>query len=42
MEKCINMSTEDKASFTKNSERILQTLFNKDTILNKITNILIN
>jgi len=42
MQKCINMTDADKAGFTKNSEKVLKTVFNKDAILNNITNILIN
>mgnify|MGYP000247547085 CR=1 FL=1 len=42
LEKCINMSEDEKVGFTKNSEKILRTVFNKNTIMNDMTNILTN
>ena len=42
IERCIDMSEIEKTEFTQNSEKIINTVFNKQNIMNNITNILIN
>ena len=42
LEKCINMTEKDKLNFTKNSENLLNGLFNKNKIMREVTNILTN
>ncbi len=40
-EKCINMPSHEKDNFTVNSDKLLQTTFNKDLTINKLTEILV-
>ena len=40
-EECIDMDEHKKNKYTVNSDHLLQTTFNKDRIINEITNILI-
>jgi glycosyltransferase involved in cell wall biosynthesis len=40
-EKCIDMSENEKSKFTINNAKLLETTFNKDNIINKITSQLI-
>lgn len=42
MEKCINMPEDEKAKFTVNSEKISNSIFNKEFILEQLTKTLIN
>ena len=41
LQKCINMSKPEKESFINHSNKLLQTVFNKDFIINDMTNILV-
>jgi glycosyltransferase involved in cell wall biosynthesis len=40
-EKCIDMPENEKSEFTINNTKLLETTFNKDTIINRMTNQLI-
>ena len=39
--KCIDMSDNQKTEFTNNNTKLLQTTFNKENIINRITSLLI-
>ena len=40
-EQCIDMSQEEKNNFVENSDKLLQTTFNKDLIISRITRVLV-
>ena len=40
-EKCIDMTENEKSQFIINNAKLLETTFNKDSVINKITNQLV-